>query len=216
MSELQVPHSPGGKVGISWSSLATEKTAPAAVNAETVSAVPGTDSGKEQLPATKPGVAVSREKAPVTGRPEEVTVRLASGREIGSLSLGKTTTDEVRHLFQDNGAGLGPERKNSTTFTIGASSVTPARFYTPPGTRHQLFFDDNGILVLFVDGSATRPFSSSSDFRQRYTSARETGRIMGSYELQADLSSCVTLIAVFRTVNDTLDSTLSGYTCPTR
>jgi hypothetical protein len=39
---------------------------------------------------------------------------------------------------------------------------------------------------------------------------------MGSYELQADLSSCETLIAVFRTVNDTLDSTLSGYTCPTR
>ena len=215
-SEVMVPHAPGGKVSISLSPLAPDRfaaqTGKAATGVENAIAVAKSEtSAVPKLERARGG-----EKIPSSVRPETLTVRLASGRVIGGLELGKTGTDEARRLFENSGAGLGPERKSSTTFTIGTTTLTPERLFTPPGTLHQLYFDNNGVLVLFVDGAAAELPTSARDFRQRFPGARETGRVVGSYELQADISPCVTLIAVFRTVGDSLDSVAYAYGCPTK
>lgn len=109
---------------------------------------------------------------------------------------------------------MGPGRKCGMTFSIGTRLLAPKRVYTPPGTLHQLYFNDDGILVLFVDGGFPEVASTAADFRLRFPSSRETGRLVGTYELQADLSSCVTLIGVFRSMNDALESAAFGYVCP--
>jgi hypothetical protein len=86
----------------------------------------------------------------------------------------------------------------------------------PPGTRHQLYFDDKGVVVLFVDGAPDDLPRTGRSFRRLFPSARESGRTLGSYQLQVPLTSCVALIAVFRVVDDTLDSAAFGYGCPVR
>lgn len=215
-SEVMVPHAPGGKVSVSLSPLAPDK--PSAQNGEATTGVDNAIAVAKSETSAVPKHERARggEKAPSSVRPETLTVRLATGRIIGRLELGKTGTDEARRLFEYSGAGLGPERKSSTTFTVGTTTLTPEQLFIPPGTLHQLYFDNNGILVLFVDGSAAEIPSSGRVFRQRFSGARETGRVVGSYELQADLTSCETLIAVFRTVGDSLDSVAYAYGCPTK
>ena len=208
-SEVMVPHAPGGKISISLSPLAPDKSA-----AQTGKAATGVEhpiavakNATSSVPKTEDASAV---------RPETLTVRLASGKIIGGLELGKTMSDEARRLFENSGVGLGPERKSSTTFAIGTTTLAPELLFTPPGTLHQLYFDKNGILVLFVDGAVAEPFTTASNFRQRFSGAHETGRVVGSYELQADISPCTTIIAVFRTVGDSLDSVAYAYGCPTK
>ena len=215
-SEIMVPHAPGGKVRIALSPLAPDKpaahTGKAATGVENATAVDKSAAGSVPKPEDG-GVGAN---IPSAVRPQALTVRLASGKIIGGLELGKASTDEARRLFENSGAGLGPERKSSTTFIVGTTTLAPERLFTPPGTLHQLFFDKNGVLVLFVDGAAAEIPSNARDFRQRFSSAHETGRVVGSYELQADISPCVTIIAVFRTVGDSLDSVAYAYGCPTK
>ncbi len=194
-NEAEVPHAPAGRVAISVSPLIPQ--APVATSAAPAA-------GKMKTPETP---------AP-NPRPEGVTVRLASGKAIGELELGRTTVDEARRLFDTAGAGLGPERRSGATVTVGEATLAPKRFYAPPGTLYQLFFDDKGILVLFVTGASAELPASGREFMRRFPGARETGRTLGSRELQASLAPCVTLIAVFRTGDDTLDSAAYGYSCP--
>jgi hypothetical protein len=194
-NEAQVPHAPAGKVAISLAPLVPQAPVAAAAG------VP--DAGEAKAPALVP-------------RPAAVTVRLANGKAIGELKLGRTTVDEARRLFDTAGAGLGPERPNGATVTVGTATLSPQRLYAPPGTLHQLYFDGNGVLVLFVTGASAELPASGREFLQRFPGARETGRTLGSRELQASLASCVTLIAVFRTGDDTFDSAAYGYSCPTR
>ena len=214
-SELPVHHAPAGTLSISLSFVAHEDRGAVAgknivipekavvMTERPAPAAHGSDAGKEgnTLPAV---------------RPEIVPVRRTNGTVIGELELGRTSSDEARLLFENGGAGLGPEMKNTAPFVIGTTTLAPTRLYTPPGTRHQLYFDDNGILVLFVDGAAAVFPASGREFLHRFPEAKETGRIVGSYELQAELSPCVTVIALFRTVNDSLDSVAFGYVCPTK
>ncbi len=143
-------------------------------------------------------------------------MRLASGKAIGELELGRSTVDVARRLFENAGAGLGPEQENAAKFALGTATLAVRWLYSPPGTLHQLYFDDHGILVLLVDGSAVDFPHTGKAFLRRFPAARETGRTLGSYELQVSLSPCVTLITVFHTINDTLASTWYGYRCPVR
>jgi len=140
-------------------------------------------------------------------------VRLASGKLVGALELGRSTVDTARGLFESAGAGLGTEQQNAATFTIGATALAPKRLFTPPGSHHQLYFDDNGTLVLFLDGTPADLPLSGGEFLKRFAGARESGRTMFSYEIQAPLTPCVTLVAVFRTAGDTLESAAYGYGC---
>lgn len=191
-NEAVVPHAPAGRVAISVFPLAQQPPATAAVT---------------------PPAGETKGPAP-NSRPAAVTVRLASGKAIGELELGRTTVNEARHLFDTAGAGLGPERHSGATVTVGEATLAPKRLYAPPGTLCQLFFDDKGILVLFVTGASAELPASGKEFMQRFPGARETGRTLGSRELQASLAPCVALIAVFRTGDDSLDSAAYGYSCP--
>ncbi len=192
--EVLVPHAPAGRVTVALAPMASG----APVAKEVAQGGGGTVA---TLPAT---------------RPELITVRLASGKEIGELELGRSTVDAARHLFENTGAGLGPEQENVATFAVGTAHLAARRLYSPPGTLLQLYFDDHGILVLLVDGAPVDFPHNGKAFLQRFPGARGTGRTLGSYELQVSLSPCVTLITVFHTGSDTLDSTGYGYGCPVR
>jgi maltose operon protein len=214
--EIMVPHAPSGVIDISLSPIVPTKQPTSEVLPVSGTGTILSSSGK--LPVTPlPAVTGAGEKkTPATDGPEQIAVTLASGKEIGRLAVGKTLIDEARRLYDESGSGLGPEQRNGTTFTIGTATLAPRRLFTPPGTFNQLFFDDNGKLVLFINKASADFGSTARDFRLRFPGSRETGRLVGSFELQTDLTPCVTLIAVFRTVNDTIDSTGLGYICPLR
>jgi hypothetical protein len=148
--------------------------------------------------------------------PELVTVRLSGGKEIGALEPGRTTEEAARRLFEDAGAGLGQERHNSATFTIATVVLAPKRLFAPPGSSYQLYFDDKGTLVLLVDGAPANLPSSGKEFMRRFPEARESGRTLATYEVQAPLGHCVTLVAAFRAAGDTLESAAYGYGCPVK
>lgn len=188
-NEEQVVHAPAGRVSISLAPLVAETRAVARVETSIEGA------------------------GPPPSRPEIVTVRLAGGKAAGTLELGKTTMDTARTLFENSGAGLGTERQNTATFTIGALALTPKRLFTPPGTHHQLYFDDSGTLVLFVDGTPADLPLTGGAFRQQFPEARESGRNQFSYEMQTPLSTCVTGIAHFSTGTDTLEFAAYVYSC---
>jgi Maltose operon periplasmic protein precursor (MalM) len=191
-NEAQVSHAPAGRISISLTPLVAEEPA--------VGIMEGTTgrTGKEPSPGS---------------HPEVVTVRLSSGKAIGTLELGRTTEETAKRLFEYAGAGLGPERRNSAMFAVGTSVLTPKWLFTPPGSSYQLYFDDNGTLVLFVDGSPANLPLSYREFIGRFPEARESGRTLGSHEIQVPLTQCVNLIAVFRTVSETLESAAYGYSC---
>jgi hypothetical protein len=192
MGEAQVPHAPAGRVSISVSPLITEPPA----------------AGRQEVAF---GGAM-HEPSP-NSPPEFVAVRLASGKMIGVLELGRTTEASARNLFENAGAGLGRERQNSATFSIGAVAVKPKRLFAPPGSSYQLYFDDQMSLVLLVDEAPADLPRSGREFMRRFPGARESGRTLSSYEVQAPLTNCVTLIAVFRATSDTLESAAYGYGC---
>lgn len=192
--EVLVPHAPAGRLTVSLTPLASESPVALAVS----------HSGSETVATL------------LATRPELVTLRLASGKAIGELELGRSTLEAARHLFENAGAGLGPEQETAATFAAGTLPLAVKRLYMPPGTLHQLYFDDNGILVLLVDGAPVEFPRTGKAFLLRFPAARETGRTLGSYELQVSLSPCVTLITVFHTGSDALDSAGYGYGCPVR
>ena len=191
-NEVRVAHGPGGRVSISL--------VPTIVGKQTAA-------GVEPLPA-----GPAKASLPPSG-PEVITVRLENGTSAGTLELGHTTIDTARTLFENAGTGQGTERQNTATFTIGSLAITPKRLFTPPGTRHQLYFDDSGTLVLFVDGSPAGLPTTGSTFRHKFSEARESGRNQFSYELQVPLSTCVTLIAHFSSVTDSLEFPAYVYAC---
>ena len=213
--EVQVPHAPGGRVTVRVVSQdnrenTVPKTTGVAARNEAVSG-----------PGTQPDTAEKREhaatsEAAASVRPAAVRVRLAGGKVIGELVPGKSSVQEAQSLFERFAAGMGKEKLNTTLFTIGSVSMVPKRLFSPPGTVHQLYFDDNGVLVILVDGSVAELPASGREFRLRFPDARETWRSIGSYELQHDLGPCVSLIAVFRTISDSPDSMAYGYRCPTQ
>ena len=216
--EVQVPNAPGGLVSISCLPLAAEKNLSGTGNGGDAAVSEKPDSARtgQTVKAVGPGTVVSENEPAYLTHPDRVSVRLASGRVIGILELGKSSENEARSLFESNGAGLGPVRKNSVSFNVGAATLSPPRVYTPPGTSHQLYFEDNGRLVLIIDGVDAGVAPSGSQFRNKFPGVREGGRTTGLYELQAEISPCIVLIGAFRTVNDAFDSVLYGYTCPTK
>ena len=174
--------------------------------------------GTSAAPAGLPvGAEKKGEPTPAAGEDAaRVAIRLANGTGIGSLLLGRTRVEEGRSLLAAAGVPVGPDRTNAASFAVGTITLRPKMFLAPSGTPHQLYFDDNRVLVIAVDGSPTELPRNGGDFLARFPASRETGRSPGAYELQAPLSPCVTLIATFRAVGDTLDTAAFAYVCPTK
>ena len=142
-----------------------------------------------------------------TGNPARIAIFGAGDTILGHLILGASTTADAKRLL-DRRAGIGPARDNQVTFLIGKASVRPRLLYTPPWTMHQLYFQ-NDTLVLVVDGMPHGLPSTRADFLRRFPQAQETHRETGWYELQTPLNECIWLVSVFSTASDTMES--NGY-----
>ncbi len=138
----------------------------------------------------------------------------AGGARLGSVTLGVSHRSDVRQVLDSLG-GLGPERENDVTFIVGADTMRPRRFYTPPATMNQLYFEDD-VLVMVVEGIPQDLPLTRSAFAARYPDARETHREAGWYELQIQVGGCVWLMAVFGAGDNQLQSDGYAYTCKRR
>jgi hypothetical protein len=142
-----------------------------------------------------------------TTNPARVAIYGIGDTVVGHLVLGVSTTADAKRIFERR-TGLGPARDNQVTFRIGSATLRPRLVYTPPWTMHQLYFE-NDTLVLVVDGMPHGLPGTRAEFMRRFPEARETHRESGWYELQTPLRECMWLIAVFGTTNDVIES--SGY-----
>lgn len=150
--------------------------------------------------------------APVdTGNPTRIPLYGTGDTAVGHVILGRSTSTEARRVLESQG-GLGPARDNEVTFRIGSASLHPQVVYTPPGTMHQLYFKKD-TLVLVVTGVLHNFPSTRLGFVRRFSEARESHREEAWYEMQARLSECVWLIAVFGTGTDSLESYGHAWTC---
>lgn len=149
--------------------------------------------------ASAPGSA-----QPDTSDPARVAIYGAGESPIGYLMLGGSTPADAVRVLEAHG-GLGPARENPVTFWIGSTAMHPHLLYTPPRTMHQLYFD-NDTLVLAVSGMPHGLPKTRREFVDQFAPARETRRESGWYELQVHLRDCIWLSAVFSTATNTLDS----------
>jgi hypothetical protein len=143
-----------------------------------------------------------------TSDPARIAIYGIGDTVVGHLTLGLSTTADARRLF-DRRSGLGPARANQITFRIGPATLQPRVLYNPPWTMHQLYFQDD-TLVLVVDGMPRRLPETGLEFSRRFPMARETHREAGWYELQTPLSECVWLVAVFSLPSDAIEPRCSG------
>ena len=141
--------------------------------------------------------------------PARIPIYVAGDSMVGELVLGRSAPSDAQRLLDPHG-GLGPARDNDVTFQVGSVTLRARRLYTPPRTLHQLYFR-NDTLVLVVDGAAHGVPATRAEFMRRYPGAKETRREAAWYEMQAPLTGCVWLIAVFDAGTDRLDS--KGYAC---
>lgn len=146
-----------------------------------------------------------------TSDPARIPVYGVSDAILGYLVLGRSTPADAGRVLEGNG-GLGPARPNEVVFRVGAATLRPNVVYTPPGTLHQLYFDQD-TLVLAVAGAPHGLPATRVDFEARFPGTRETHRESAWYELQAPLSRCIWLIAVFTAGSDRLDSSGSARVC---
>ena len=149
-----------------------------------------------------------------SGNAARVAIYGVGAAPVGHLILGGSTPADAARLLKAHG-GLGPARENRVTFHVGSMTMRPRVLHTPPATMHQLYFDKE-ILVLVVDGVPRDLPGTRVEFMGRFPEARETRRESGWYELQAALSECVWLIAVFDISADALESAGHAYSCPVR
>lgn len=142
-----------------------------------------------------------------TSNPARIAIYGVGDSIVGHLVLGVSTAADAKRLL-DRRVGLGPARENQIAFRIGNVTVRPSLLYTPPWTMHQLYFQ-NDTLVLVVDGMPHGLPSTRADFLRRFPQAQETHRESGWYELQTPLNDCIWLVSVFSTASDTIES--NGY-----
>jgi hypothetical protein len=145
-----------------------------------------------------------------TSEPARIAIYTVGDTIIGHLTLGVATSADAKRMLP---AGLGPARANQMTFRVGSATLRPRLLYTPPWTMHQLYFQ-NDTLVLVVDGMPHDLPSTGADFMRRFPTARETHRESGWYELQTPLNECIWLIGVFGTASDTIESNGYASICP--
>lgn len=159
-------------------------------------------------PTSRPSLG----SAPVdTGNPGRIPLYGTGDTAVGHVILGRSTPTEARRVLESQG-GLGPARDNGVTFRIGSASLHPQVVYTPPGTMHQLYFEKD-TLVLVVAGVLRSLPSTRLEFVRRFPEARESHREEAWYEMQARLSECVWLIAVFGAGTDSLESYGHAWAC---
>ena len=139
-----------------------------------------------------------------TTNPARITIYDARDTVVGELVLGRSTLAEAARLLSGLG-GLGPRRDNEVTFHVGPTTLRPRMLYTPPATMHQLYFEQD-TLVMVVAGVPHGLPATRAAFLEQFPTARETHRESMWYELQTPLSECVWLIAVFTTSADRLES----------
>lgn len=130
---------------------------------------------------------------------------------LGYVTLGVSRPADVGRVL-DSVGGLGPRRANHVTFHIGGVKMRPGELYNPVATMNQLYFQ-GGTLVLLVYGDPRGLPTDRAAFTARFSNARETLREATWYEMQAPLSDCIWLIAVFSVPDDKLRSAGYGFAC---
>jgi maltose operon protein len=229
--EVDVPHAAAGKISISVKPLRKKDvTATLPIKPAINTSVPVQNS-KSDLAQPAPSNATPNKT--ITAKTKElevpptkanysvpnpvfVTTRHMNGTEFGVLELGKSDSTTAQQHFARAGVTMGTERASDTKLQIGSILVQPKRLYLPSTTPHQLYFDENDRLVLFVDSTPTSLPGNSMEFLQQFPGAWESGRNQSFYKLQTSLSRCVALIASFRTVDDSLGSVSFAYMCATK
>jgi hypothetical protein len=228
--EIEIPHAAAGKIAVTMRPLrpgsiaATLPTKSGSITLEPPEKfeVPRAPPGIE-TPAPEKSVYIRKnelEKTPAKTNvdfknPVFVATHHMNGTALGPLELGKTMSSEARQHFAKSGITTGTENSSSVSLQIGSVQLLPRLLYLPTATPHQLYFDSNDKLILFVDSAPSDLPNSSSEFLQQFPGMWESGRSASFFKLQTALSHCVTLIASFRTIDDSLGSVSFAYTCTT-
>ena len=219
---IDIPNSPAGKITVSAKRVQKAENQPASPiqppsgqigqkSQEAHNSVPkistlSASSTSEKSPEKTAGIHVN---------PVIVATHSMNGTEFGTLELGRSSRSDAQQHFARVNIALGLERTGPAHVQIGTQQLQPMRMFLPTATPHQLYFDKNDKLILFVDNAPSDMPSNSTEFLQRFPTAWESKRTQGSFELQTALSRCVTLIASFRMVDDSLGSATYAYSCPT-
>jgi hypothetical protein len=138
---------------------------------------------------------------------------LLDGRPADLLTLGKTTLDEALATFPSPEGTDGQTRPTELELAVGDHPLVANTVYNP-GVFYMLYFDANGILVLFVDGTGFSSGKTVQDLIGEYPGLQMTHDEPNWSEMQTELADCVTLVVAFGPSRK-LDSMGYAYTCPT-
>jgi hypothetical protein len=152
---------------------------------------------------------------PGESQPFVFVAMLANGQKVGDLTLGATTLKQAVKVFPKT-VGQGKPRPNPVEFNVSGRILKPLTVYNPSQTMYQLYFDAKERLVLIVDGAPELRNKQKNEVLGRYPQLKESKREVSWSEMQGELQSCVTLIAVFRLPDEKLDSLGYAFTCVTK
>jgi len=145
--------------------------------------------------------------------PFPITLHLRGVPEV-TLNLGRSTFDDAVALVPTTPAGTeGGPRPANLQIEIGDQTLAPVEVFNAADASYILYFDDQGILVLLVDGEVFFERRSMEEVTQAYPSLQTTHDEPNWSEMQTRLTDCVMLIAVFGPSRK-LDSLGYAFTCP--
>lgn len=160
----------------------------------------------------------SQAEKPEAGQKEEPYVfsaYLTSGVKSGDLVLGRTTYDEALKIFPQPTKpydGRFRPAEEYPVLKLGGSIPVPRYVFNPWHTMYALFFDSEKRLVI-ISELLPMGIMKKADLLKKYPQLEETAADSSTYELQADIRPCVTLIAVVDAKGDSVEQISYAYAC---